>query len=57
MVYLFWMVISKAAHATSNDKMFFDVSLVGWGKLSNHNMGVSENSVPLNPMVDDPYPY
>jgi|OrbCmetagenome_4_1107370.scaffolds.fasta_scaffold627183_1 hypothetical protein len=22
-----------------------------------HNMGVSENSVPLNPMVNDHYPY
>ena len=28
-------------------------------KLARHkiNMGVSENSVPLNPMVNDPYPY
>ena len=22
-----------------------------------NHMGVSENSVPLNPMVNDPYPY
>ena len=27
-----------------------------WGHLMTHDLGVSENSVPLNPMVNDHYP-
>ena len=28
-----------------------------FNQLNSHNLGVSENSVPLNPMVNDHYPY
>ena len=28
-----------------------------WIWICSNNMGLSENSVPLNPMVNDPYPY
>ena len=31
--------------------------MVIWYNLIDHYMGVSENSVPLNPMVNDHYPY
>ena len=31
--------------------------LSGMGDLQDPKMGVSENSVPLNPMVNDHYPY
>ena len=27
------------------------------GTMTSHDLGVSENSVPLNPMVNDHYPY
>ena len=35
----------------------FSLDAVGSPKLLVIHMGVSENSVPLNPMVNDHYPY
>ena len=37
-----------------------NLPMAGTGKVTNDgkkNMGMSENSVPLNPMVNDHYPY
>ena len=43
---------------TSINPSYFDVNKKGVLLVLTHcHMGVSENRVPLNPMVDDHYPY